>query len=408
MLLHHIRQIFGKRARLAGGRRHRPTLGRRHIEMLEGRALLSHASVHVAAKETIAQIASARRKAAEFVQTNLISDGFVPAAHTDPDLVNPWGLTAVPTGTHTEWWISDNGTGVSTLNLADGTKLSLVVTVPPPAGSPAGTTAAPSGTVSNNNASEFLVNGPGTAAHFLFSTEDGTISAWNSGTSAVLKIDNSAQGDVFKGLTIANNGAGDNLYATDFHNGAVDVFNGSFRPVGLAAGAFTDPKIPGGFAPFGIQAVTLPGSSQTDLVVTFARQDGQKHDDSAGPGRGFVDLFDTSGNLLARVGTRGTLNSPWGIAVAPSGLGQFGNDLLIGNFGDGRINAFKAPSGSSKTFQFAGQLKNARGTPLTIQNLWGIAFGNGGQAGPTSTLYFTAGTDGEAHGLFGSLTSAAT
>jgi uncharacterized protein (TIGR03118 family) len=150
----------------------------------------------------------------------------------------------------------------------------------------------------------------------------------------------------------------------------------------------------------------MPGTSQSVLLVTYAKQDADKHDDVAGVGHGFVDMFDTSGNLVQRVASRGTLNSPWGIAVAPSNFGKFSGDLLIGNFGDGRINAFKLPNGSSHRFASAGQLPGAKGKPLKISGLWGLAFGNGAGAGPTNTLFFTAGTNGEADGLFGTLTTA--
>jgi len=263
----------------------------------------------------------------------------------------------------------------------------------------------------NGNSSEFLVNGSGTSAHFIFSTEDGTISAWNSGTSAVLKVDNSAvpspgSGAVYKGLALANNGGADFLYATNFHAGTIDVFDSSFHQVTLASGAFTDHKIPKGFAPFGIQSVTVPGTSQSVLFVTYAKQDADKHDDVAGKGNGFVDVFDTSGNLLQRVASRGALNSPWGIAVAPSNFGKLSGDLLVGDFGDGRINAFRLPQGRSHKFASAGQLMNVQGKPIKISGLWGLAFGNGAGAGPTNTLFFTAGTNHEADGLFGTLTTA--
>ena len=174
----------------------------------------------------------------------------------------------------------------------------------------------------------------------------------------------------------------------------------------LASGAFTDHHIPSGYAPFGIANITPPGSSQSFLVVTYAKQDAAKHDDASGAGHGFVDIFDTSGHLISHVASRGPLNSPWGIALAPSQFGRFSGDLLIGNFGNGRINAFKLPSGHSHTSVFAGQLMNANGKPITIHGLWGLAFGNGTGAGPTNTLFFTAGLNGEADGLFGKLTAA--
>jgi uncharacterized protein (TIGR03118 family) len=190
----------------------------------------------------------------------------------------------------------------------------------------------------------------------------------------------------------------------NFHAGKIDVFDSSFHQVTLASGAFTDSKLPKGFAPFGIASITPPGSSQNLLFVTYAKQNAEKHDDVGGRGNGFVDVFDTSGNLLQRVASRGTLNSPWGIALAPSNFGRNSGELLIGNFGDGRINAFKF-QGRSHRFASAGQLLNTRGKPIAISGLWGLAFGNDHNAGPSNTFFFTAGVNHEAGGLFGTLTT---
>jgi uncharacterized protein (TIGR03118 family) len=322
-------------------------------------------------------------------QTNLVSNGAAPAAHTDANLVNPWGIVAGPT---TFFWINDNGTGLATTYTGDGTPQSIIVTIPPPAGSPPGTTAAPTGIVFNST-SDFSV--PGGPAHFLFATEDGTISGWNNGSSATLEVDNSASSAVYKGLAEGNNGSGNFLYATNFRAGTIDVFNSSFQQVHLS-GSFTDPNIPAGFAPFGIANIN------GQLFVTYALQNAEKHDDVAGPGNGFVDVFDTNGNLLRRFASNGTLNSPWGMTLAPANFGQFSNDLLVGDFGDGRINAFNPTTGT-----FLGQLTDASNTPVTIQGLWGLTFGNGGKAGATNTLFFTAGINGEADGLFGSLSATA-
>jgi uncharacterized protein (TIGR03118 family) len=348
------------------------------------------------------------------VQTNLVSDGAVPAALTDSKLVNPWGLAASSTG---PWWISDNGSGTSTLYTGTGSKLGLEVTIPPPNGSPAGTTAAPTGIVFNGNSSEFLVapNGP---AFFIFATEDGTISGWNPNSpagpnAAVLKVDNSAQvnangstGAVYKGLAMASNNGADFLYATNFRAGKVDVFDSSFHQVTLGAGAFVDPKLPKGYAPFGIASLTPPGTSSTLLYLSYAKQDSAKHDDVAGKGHGFIDVFDTSGKFLARVASGGSLNSPWGMVVAPSNFGHYSGELLVGNFGDGRINAFKFPHGRSHKFTFDSQLKSSQGRALAISGLWGLGFGNDASAGPKNTLFFTAGVNHEADGLFGTLTIA--
>ena len=371
--------------------------GLRAIEGLEDRALMSHgAHGHLAAAVVTAPTT--------FVQTNLVSDqASVGAKVTDPDLVNPWGI--VHTG-GSPWWVSDNNSGLSTVyNGNTGAKItSLRVTIPSPTAATGGT---PTGIVANTNSSEFLVHGSGTSAHFIFATEDGTIAAWNAGTSAVIKADNSTnpspkKGAVYKGLALASNNGADYLYATNFRAGTIDVFDSSFHQVTLGSGAFPgtfrDNHIPKSFAPFGI--ANIGG----DLFVTYAKQDSAKHDDVAGLGRGFIDEFDPSGNLIQRVATKGTLNSPWGLAVAPKSFGTFAGDLLVGNFGDGHINAFTFPTAQSPGFQFAGQLSDPSGNPITIDGLWGLGVGNDGAAGPSTTLFFSAGPDGETHGLFGTLT----
>ena len=320
-------------------------------------------------------------------QTNLVSDGAVPALHVDPNLVNPWGIASSPTG---PFWVSDNKTGVSTLYNGAGNILPLVVTIPPPPGSPSGTLASPTGIVFNGTPDFGVTGGP---SHFLFDTEDGTISGWNSGVTAELQVDNSASGAVYKGLATGANGGSNFLYAANFHSGMVEVYNASF----VQTGAFTDPNVPAGYAPFGIQNI---GGS---LYVTFAQQDGSAHDDVAGPGHGYVDVFSTAGVLQRRLISGGALNSPWGLALAPSNFGSFSNDLLVGNFGDGTINAFDPATGA-----LIGPLVDGANRPIVNEGLWGLAFGNGANAGPSNTLFFTAGVPGvdgavESHGLFGSL-----
>jgi uncharacterized protein (TIGR03118 family) len=343
---------------------------------------------------------------ASFTQTNLVTDnqtiltgmGFAPAANVDTNLVNPWGIVASPSGS--PFWVSDNGSGKSTLYNGSGTPQALVVTIPASANAGATSPAPPTGIVFNGSSTDFLVNGAGTAAHFIFATEDGTIAAWNSGTSAVLKVDDTdfTNGPVYKGLALGNNGTGNFLYAANFRQGTIDVFDTNFMKVTLGSGGFggfADPNIPAGFAPFNV--ANIGGQ----LYVSYAKQNAAKHDDVAGPGNGFVDLFDLKGNLLRRFASAGTLNSPWGLALAPSTFGPFAGALLVGNFGDGRINAFDPKGGA-----FLGQLTNASGQPITIDGLWGLSFGNNGNAGSANTLFFTAGINGEANGLLGSLTAA--
>ncbi|HWW03514.1 MAG TPA: TIGR03118 family protein [Candidatus Acidoferrum sp.] len=321
---------------------------------------------------------------ASYLQHNLVSDLPGLADHTDTNLLNPWGISFSATS---PFWISDNHAGVSTLYNSSGTPQSLIVTIPPPTG---GTPpAAPSGTIFNGT-TNFIVSGT-TPAHFIFSTEDGTIAAWASGSTAVLKADNSAAGAVYKGLASGSISGSNYLYATDFHNGRIDVFNASFAPAALS-GSFADATIPAGYAPFNIQNIG------GELYVTYALQGPGAHDDASGPGHGYVNVFDTSGHMLQRLASAGVLNSPWGIAKAPAGFGGFAGDLLVGNFGDGRINAFNPTNGV-----WLGTVNDTNGIPVSIQGLWALAFGNGGSGGETHTLYFTAGLNGENDGLFGSL-----
>jgi len=323
--------------------------------------------------------------AVTYAQSNLVSDIPGLAAVTDTNLVNPWGISFTATS---PFWIADNGTGLSTLYNSTGAVQSLIVTIPPPAGQPG--PAAPSGTIANS-VPGFLAASNATA-HFIFSTEDGTISAWSSGTQAVLKVDYSGSNAIFKGLASGSAGGSNFIYATDFHNGQVDVFDTNYLQVALA-GAFSDTNIPTGYAPFGIQNIG------GQLFVTYALQDADKHDDVGGPGNGYVDIFDTSGDLLQRFAAHGALNSPWGVALAPVGFGAYGGDLLVGNFADGRINVFDPATGA-----WLGALAtDANGTPIEVPGLWGIVFGNGHNGGDAYTLYFTAGINGEADGLFGSI-----
>ena len=330
--------------------------------------------------------AAASSAGGDYTVTNLVSDQPGHASHVDSSLVNAWGLAALPAS---PWWVSDNGTDVSTLYNAGGDKIPLTVSV----------RSAPSGLVANTT-DDFVVTRKGMSGPslFIFASESGKIRGWNptvQTSESILAVDRSNVDAIYKGLAIASTAQGSRLYATDFHNGRVDVFDGHFNRLELP-GAFVDHDIPAGYAPFGIQTI---GSN---VFVTYAKQNADRHDDVAGPGFGFVDVYDTNGNLLQRVASRGTLNSPWGLAWAPASFGPFSGDLLVGNFGDGRINAYQLQNGK---YVFAGQLRS-NGEPLTIDGLWALPFGHGEPSnGPTTTLFFTAGPDDESHGLFGTITA---
>jgi uncharacterized protein (TIGR03118 family) len=322
-----------------------------------------------------------------YTQRNLVSDQPGQAELTDANLVNPWGLAFGPA---TPAWAANNGKDNATLYRGATSPTDPVTMAPSPSSPlvvaiPGG---APTGQVFNGSAG-FTVGGA--PAHFIFSSEAGLITAWASGTSA--QIVANAKGAIFKGLAIAQSPDGMRLYATDFHNNKVDVFNDRFGKV-RRRGAFVDRKLPKRFAPFGIQAIG------NRIVVTYAKQDKDAEDDSSGPGRGFVDIYTTRGKLVRRFARRGPLNSPWGIALAPQGFGAASGALLIGNFGDGRINAYRPGSG-----RLLGALAGNDGEPLTIDGLWSLKFGNG-VIGTPQSLLFTAGPDGEQHGLFGLLTAA--
>jgi uncharacterized protein (TIGR03118 family) len=227
---------------------------------------------------------------------------------------------------------------------------------------------------------------------FIFATEDGTISGWSSGASATLRVDHSTAGAVYKGLAIGSAGSTNYIYATNFVGGTVEVFDTTYAAASLGAGAFVDPTLPAGFNPFGIQV--LGGK----VYVTYAERVGTDTDETSGPGLGYVSVFNTDGTFVQRLISQGALNAPWGLALAPASFGAFGNALLVGNFGDGHINAYNASTGA-----LMGALTDANGQAVSIDGLWGITFGNGGSAGGANQLYFTAGPQAEAHGLFGVL-----
>jgi uncharacterized protein (TIGR03118 family) len=319
---------------------------------------------------------------AGFIVTNLVTDNQAanPAQITDASLVNAWGISFGPTS---PFWVSANGTGLANLYSVNPltnatTKVGLSVTIPGDG--------SVTGQVFNGTSS---FNGD----RFLFVNEDGTISGWRGALGTNAEILQSPSPDAnYKGAALATIAGNTYLYAANFHSGAIDVVKGTPGAPSLT-GNFTDPSLPSGYAPFNIQ---LLGDK---LYVTYAQQ-GAGKDEKKGPGLGFVSVFDTQGNFLGRVGSMGTLNAPWGLAIAPASFGSFAGDLLVGNFGDGTISAFNLATNT-----FAGQLPGLDGTPLVIDGLWGLTAGNGGSAGSTDTIYFSAGPADESHGLFGAISS---
>ena len=352
----------------------RCTAARNGLELLEGRRMLSGGGEH----------------GNDFVtQTNLVSDGATPAALVDPKLVNPWGISNLP---GSPFWISDNKPGFATLYDGLGAKSTTEVSIP----GVGGNDAAPTGQVSNPGTGFVVTDATKTKsgpALFIFAGEDGGITGWNKNVdpnNAEVAVDHSSDGAVFKGLAKGDLNGKTYLFATDFHNGKVDVFDDTFAEQHWA-GAFVDPRIPKGFAPFGIQ--NLNGK----IYVTYAKQDADAHDDVPGRGNGFVDEFDTAGQLVGRLKHGKYFNSPWGLTVAPSDWGDFAGDVLVGQFGDGQIAAFDTRG------KFDGLLRNKDGSAVTIDGLWALTFGNGAKNADPEKLYFTAGTNGEADGLFGNL-----
>jgi uncharacterized protein (TIGR03118 family) len=344
--------------------------------------------------------AGASAHVAGYRQINLVSDQAGKAQMRDPDLVNAWGLAASP-GTNaapgSPLWVADNGTDKATLyqgaTATSVTKVPLVVNV---------TGAAPTGQVFNSDSSAFVVKdnqGNSGSALFLFDTENGTIDGWapnvnpnGSNPSTVTEVarDNGANA-VYKGLAIAKVKGKSFLYATNFRSGRVEAYDSTFTPVEMPGGLFVDPKLPAGYGPFGIAEI------KGKLYVTFAEQDATLHDDVAGPGHGFVDVFTNTGAFVRRLVTRGALNSPWGLALAPRSFGRFGGDLLVGNFGNGLINVYNPTNGAS-----LGRLRQPNGLPIDIDGLWGLMFGNG-NAAKTGQLIFSAGPSEESHGLLGKI-----
>src|SRR6185312_7351153 len=315
---------------------------------------------------------------------NLVTDDQLAnsAQTTDPDLVNAWGVSYLPTG---PFWVSDNGTGVTTLYKVDPstnatTKLGLTVTIPG------------DGSITGQTANPDFASGSFGGNLFVFVSEDGTISGWRNslGTTAeVLQVGSDA--NIYKGTTFASVGGHSYVYSANFRAGTIDILKGDGAAPDLS-GNFTDPTLPADYAPFNVQNI---GGT---IYVTYAQQNADKDEEVEGAGLGIVDAFDASGNFIARIGSGGTLNAPWGLALAPASFGAIAGDLLVGNFGDGSINVFDQNSNKS-----LGQLTGTDGKPISIDGLWSLTAGNGGSGGDPNKIYFTAGPQNETHGLVGSL-----
>lgn len=358
---------------------------------------MKHARVLVSVVALVGALMPAVASAQHYTQTNLVSDTGVPPVVNDPNLKNAWGLVHSATS---PWWVSNNATGTSTLydtSTTPPTPRTLVVTVPPAPGQPS--PGHPTGLLFNGSATDFLL-APGKPALFIFVTEDGTISGWNPGvnpTVAQIKIDNSQKprpghGAVYKGATLVEINGRPYILAANFRSGRIDIFDTTFTQVHFSDERFDDDRIPHGYAPFNVQAIGH------NVYVTYAKQDDDKEDDVPGNGRGFVDVFSTRGDLRDRLEHGSWLNAPWGVVEAPAYFGEFSHALLIGNFGSGTIAAYNPVTG-----RFLGNMLTPAGATLTIDGLWGLAFGTGGANGPGNTLYFTAGPNDENDGLFGSL-----
>jgi uncharacterized protein (TIGR03118 family) len=319
----------------------------------------------------------------------LVSNGAVPSNFVDPNLINGWGVAFNPQGFV---WVSSADAGKATLYDGTGSPQSLVVTIP----GPNGTMGNPTGIVFSAGTDFVVSNGTTSGpARFIFATEQGTLAGWAPNVNALnafTAVDNSGAESKYTGLTLSGNGTTHLLYAANFRQARIDVFDGTFKPV-QAPGGFHDPKLPQGYAPFGVQAIN------GDIYVTYAKQNETHEDEVQGPGRGFVNVFDPDGNLIRRVASRGVLNAPWGLALAPASFGPFGGALLVGNLGDGSINAFGPRSG-----KFLGTLRDANHRRVHVDGLWGMAFGNGISQQNTNALFYAAGPNGEQDGAYGVIT----
>ncbi len=358
----------------------------------------------------VLSLPAAHAQGNSYKQTNLVSDTQGMAPVIDPNLVNPWGICIIPGD---PFWIADNAspTGVTSLYNTTGA-IQGAFTIAPPAGS--SNPATPTGCVGNASGGFSL---SGSTSLFIFDTEDGTISGWTGGTSSILAVDNSvkptpATGAVYKGLALVTNSSGRFLLAANFRSGQVEIYDTTFKATQvLGPGAFNDPSLPAvpagsgspGYAAFGVHVITV--SSTSMVAVTYALQDMPMHDPLKIAGSGFVDVFSTDGTMLRRVTADSHLNAPWGVVVPPAGFGgSLAGDLLVGNFGDGAINAYNFSTGA-----FVDQMKDSNGAPILNASLWDMVFGAGGaQSGDPNTMYITAGLTNEMHGLFAGITANAT
>jgi len=318
-----------------------------------------------------------------YKQTNLVADQAGVGNHADAQLSNPWGIAFLP---GQPFWVANNNGGTVTLYDAQGVKQTTVVGIPTAATNPC-SPGCPTGIVANSS-TDFG------GAFFIFDTEDGILARWNGMGNATMVVDNSSMSAVYKGLALLNNTAGNFLLAANFRSGAIEVYDHSFAPATLSGGTFTDPGLPAGYAPHGVKVIN------NVVFVTYAMQDAAKHDPVTGAGLGLVDLFQTDGKFLHRGITGGTLNAPWGIVAASANFGEFSNDVLVGNFGDGTISAFDTQG------NFLKQVTDSNGTVITNPGLWDLVFGAGGTGDP-NTLYFTAGGSTQTQGLFATLVPSA-
>ena len=348
----------------------------------------------IAATSTVAHA----QAAGIYQTTNIISDGFVTANFTDPAFINPWGVSGGKT-----LWIDTANTGFSYVLPITGNPISFKAIVPPASGTGVGT---PTGTIQNTTTAGFILSN-GSKSSFLFATLDGTISGWNGaqsagGNHALIMINNSANNAVYTDLALLNNTTGSFLLAPNFgQGGKVEIYDTTFKSATLA-GTFTDPNVPAGYAPYSIKVLGTQVFVSYTLRTTPPFTPGTgTYQEILGTNTGFVSVFDLNGNFVARAVTGGNLNAPWGIAIAPTGFGIFGGDLLIGNFGDGLITAY-----NPTTYAYLGTVADGTGKPIAFPGLWDIFFTTA--TGDPNTLYFTAGLAHETHGLFGSIANTST